>query len=113
MRISLDPMTILRTNAETRIEGHFAGLANGHKDVAHRMKREAAERIIEGGKVPSWFADEAALSGYSVETLAHVIIAKPDELVERELLRRRALLAVRAAVTPAEISQVVDSLLTC
>lgn len=93
-------MPRLRAEAEMKINARFGPTA---LDLEHAAKRLEASRVAAGGTSAALEA-EAALSGTTAAALAAVILTKPDDVLERGLQRRQAILAVRAAKTPAEIA---------
>lgn len=105
MIINLDPMAAVRSDAEDKIAQRFMPAPT---DMAHARKRAMAESVSSGGAVPDEFAAAAALEGSEPAALAALILSKPDAIVTRDNDRRRLVLAVRAAKSPAE----VDALLT-
>jgi hypothetical protein len=111
MKITVDPMVALRKTAEDKIEGIINAEAslNLYRDQEHAAKRLAAKAVISGDASHHLQA-EAEMTGTTVEELARVILSKPDNVLERGLRRRKALMAVRHAKTPAEIDAVLKEL---
>jgi hypothetical protein len=111
MKITFDPMAALRQAAEDKIEGIFnvEATLNIHRDQEHAAKRQAAKAQLYGEKSDHLEA-EAKLTGTTVDDLARVILSKPDNVLARGLRRRRALVGVRSAKTPAEIDTVLKEL---
>jgi hypothetical protein len=107
MKLTLDPMPALRMSAKAKVNLHFNGLAQPHRDAAHAMKRTAADA---GAPFPGWFAAEADLRGVTPVALASMIASKPDTVAERELHRQRVMAAVDAAKTPAELDQITKAI---
>lgn len=110
MKIEIDPMKFLRLRAKAMINKSINAEANGrtHIEAAHRAKRRQAETVLSGGPATVEFAGEAELRGISIEEFAQMIVAKPDELAERELDRQRALIAVDAATSRYDIERAMD-----
>lgn len=126
MKISMDPMSRLREDAESKIDLHFNSLAvaSAHRDAAHKAKREIAQSVMDQLSNPGLlgrlgfrnvaqipddhpFAQEAALRGLPVEEHARDIVAKPDNVQLRELRRQRLRALIKAAQTPAEIAGLI------
>lgn len=105
-----DAMPGLRERAEARINAHFDALAAGalHRDQEHARKRGVAERWPDV-PVPEWFEEAAAVEGMTVAELVQMILQKPDDLAVRGNDRRRAVVAVRAAATPAAVAEAVKA----
>lgn len=110
MKITLDPMPMLRAKAEEAVNAHFNRIAAERlqRDHEHARKRAIAEMVLAGGEAPATFVEEAALMGLPADELARTILAKPDEVMERGLKRRRIILAIRAARTPAALERIFD-----
>jgi hypothetical protein len=111
MKIMVDPMAALRRAAEDKVENFFnvEATLNVHRDQEYAAKREAAKAVLAGG-VSEHLQAEADLRGTSAETLAKVIVSKPNNVLERGLRRRKALMAVQNAKTPAEVDAVLKAL---
>jgi hypothetical protein len=99
---ALDPMPMLRQAAKDRIDEAFNAEATrwAHLEAAHAQKRLWAQT-----KDPQLKA-EADLRGKTVDALAAEILAKPDELAERELKRVAIKLRIDAAKTPKELDAI-------
>lgn len=114
MKISLDPMPALRASAEERVNAHFNRMAaeSTQQDQEHQIKRYVAKAVMERGPdaAPAAFEAEATLMGMNVTALASIILGKPDTVLERGLQRRQVVLAVRRAVSPAEIEEILTRL---
>jgi hypothetical protein len=67
-----------------------------------------AQQVAAGQPVPAEFAEAAAIEGVNAQELAATILAKPDDVMQRANTRRKAVLAVRAAKTPAELDSVLE-----
>ncbi len=108
MRIIIDPLAKLRSAAELRIEVHFNNLARGNvqKDQEHALKRQEAVQHV-GGNPSELLKAEAGLSGVSADDLARTILSKPNDLAERALARRKAILRVRSAKTIDDLDAVL------
>lgn len=87
------------------VEQAFAnvGRMTAHKDLAHRVKREEAHNVLNGTLQEPSFAEEARRAGQTVTELATIILAKPDEFMDREKARRSLIQRVRGAKTPLEV----------
>jgi hypothetical protein len=111
VKITIDPMLALRQAAEDKIEGIFNVEAslNIHRDQEHAAKRQAAKAQLNGEKSDHLEA-EAKMTGTRADDLARVILSKPNNVLERGLRRRQALVAVRTANSPAEIDRVLKEL---
>lgn len=96
----------MKAAAVDTVNAHFNTLAlnNVHRDAAHAQKREWARGDT------SKLAGEATLRGTTADTLAAIILAKPDNVGEREHLRQLSLLQVEAAKTPADLDAAVKQL---
>jgi hypothetical protein len=107
MRIVADPMPALRAAAVAKVNERYNYLAgqNGHRDQAHFLKRILAAQIIEGGFVPSEFAEEAMLRNVTPLALAQDIVSRPNATAQRELARQTELLAIEAATHPDQLPQ--------
>ena len=111
MRLNLDPMPALRKAAVDKINEHYLGRLGGGLPwtTAHRRKAEHARAALAGDIAPTFVA-EAELRGMTVGDFAHLVLAKAakdDGWDAAELERQRALLAVDAAQTPAEIDAIL------
>lgn len=114
MKLTFDPMAILRANAVTAVNKAFNDdmLRNAHRDQAHAAKRSTAA-AVKAGRVlgdDDPLAAEAKLRSMTVDQFADVILSKPDSSGQRELERQRHLLAVDAAKTPADIELIQAAL---
>ena len=111
MKISLNPLPVAMADAERRVNQHFNRLAMAsiQQDQAHQRKRAAAEAAMRGGVMPDALVAEAEAAGVSVADLCESILAKPDELLARDLERRTLILRIRGAATPAEIAAVIEA----
>lgn len=107
MKLTLDPMPALRMAAKAKVNQHFDRLVRPHLDAVYAAKRQTAQA---GAPYPDWFVQEADLRGITPSALASLILSKPDTLTSREMERQRALVAVDAATTPAELDANVDIL---
>jgi hypothetical protein len=96
-----------RTRAEKAINAAFAAMTSP-LDLVHSYKRQVASAVKSGEEAPAAFKQEATAAGLSAEALADVIIAKPDDVLDREVLRRDLIGKVRSAGTIAEITVIVD-----
>jgi hypothetical protein len=98
----LDPMPMLRQAAKDRIDAAFNAEAArwSHLEAAHAQKRLWAQTRDPRLKA------EADLRGKTVDELAAEILAKPDELAERELKRVAIKLRIDAAKTPKELDAI-------
>ena len=108
MKISLDPMTHLRYQAEAHIDGHFntKSRMSSHKVQEYALKRQHAMHVVGGG-TSELLEAEAKLTNISSLELAHIILGKEDELVKDTLARRKAILTIRAAQSQEEIDAVL------
>lgn len=109
MRLSLDPMPALRERAEGAVNLHYDLIASrqAQRDAEHAAKREAARHVLRGEDAPAWFATAAEIEGMTAFDLAQAIDAKPDDVAERGLARRRVIMAVRQASTAAAIDSML------
>jgi hypothetical protein len=100
MKLTIDPMPLLRDVATQRINEAFNtdAVRNIHRDQAHAQKRE----WVISGQLDK-LAPEAALRGMQPADLATVIAGKSDAVADRELQRQTILLRIAAAKTPAEL----------
>jgi len=106
MKLTLDPMPVLRDHAAHKVNQHFNALAhdNLHRDHAHAHKRLHAAAIMTLDEAPSAeFKTEASLRGVSVDEFARNVLTKPNHAARRELSRQRLLLRVAAISIPAEL----------
>lgn len=115
MKVKLDPMPALRATAASRVTARFSTLtlADIHRELVWRRKREIADAVIGGADAPAHFAEEAALRGLTPSALAALIAAKPNPaaaLDARELDRQKMLLAIDASKTPAELTAITSTL---
>jgi hypothetical protein len=100
MRIETDPMKVIRGDAEQRINEYYNGLAqrNLQRDHEHARKRAlAAEPSAQE------FVEIAKIEGVTPKALAKKILSSPDEAIVRGNERRKLIVAVRKASSPAEI----------
>jgi hypothetical protein len=111
MILNIDPMPMLRADAEKKVNNHFnsIGAVNAQQDAEHTLKRREAEKIAIGMEPSADFSSMATVEGMTPTTLASVILTKPDDVAQRAIQRRKAILAVRAAKIPAELA-FVDNL---
>lgn len=100
MKLNLDPMPALRTNAVALANQWFNDKAQPHVDAAHAAKRAVAS---VGAPYPDWFTAEAALRGITADALAALVTSKPDNAAARELHRQKVMMAIAACTTPAEL----------
>lgn len=107
MKIIFSPMPALRAEATRKVNERYNALAgtNIHRDAAHAHKRAVAASVIAGSAPTAEFAAEAALRNVTPFALAQDIASRPNEAAQRELDRQRALLAIAAANTPADLPQ--------
>ena len=105
----MDPTSKLREQAISKIQNHFRGLSDVHRDAAQKTKREIARAVLAGGEPTAEFAAEAELRGTTATGLAAVIAEKPDTVMIRELERQKILLAIEAAMSPAQIDQILKN----
>jgi hypothetical protein len=117
MKLSLDPMPVLRTSAAAKINAHFDRQAMPHREAAWAAKRIIAHVILSNKAVPEYhvgaaraFGREAELRGVSTQSLAYTVLDKPDIAAERELERQKALLKLETLSTPAEIDTLLNSI---
>jgi hypothetical protein len=104
MKIQINPMPQLILRAERRI--NFYKVAR-LQDFAHDRKRQLAQAVLAGEAPTDEFVRAAEIEGIDVETLAGVIVSKPDVMMEAENARRELIVRVRAATTPAELEQIL------
>jgi hypothetical protein len=104
MKIQINPMPQLILRAERRI--NFYKVAQ-LQDFAHDRKRQLAQAVLAGEAPTDEFVRAAEIEGIDVETLAGVIVSKPDVMMEAENARRELIVRVRAATTPAELEQIL------
>jgi hypothetical protein len=104
MKIQINPMPQLILRAERRI--NFYKVAQ-LQDFAHDRKRQLAQTVLAGEAPTDEFVRAAEIEGIDVETLAGVIVSKPDVMMEAENARRELIVRVRAATTPAELEQIL------
>lgn len=109
MIIETDPMSALKQDAEQKINVHFnaIGAATAQQDAEHLEKRRQAQGVVQGSPPSADFAAAAAAEGASALDLAKTVLAKPNEVLVRGLERRKKILAVRVAKTPAELSAIL------
>jgi hypothetical protein len=100
--VDFDPMPSLRQARLDRIDEAFnaEGARVSHVEAAHAQKR-----LWAATRDPR-LKPEADLRGMTVEDLAAEILAKPDELAEREAKRIALKLRVRAAATPQDLDAI-------
>lgn len=109
--IALNPMVEKRERAVAQINAHFSHqyLSGAFCRQSHLVKAEQARAALDGDVAPT-FAAEAELRGMTVEEFANLVLRKASEddgWDAAELERQRALLAVDAAQTPAEIDAIL------
>ena len=103
-RILPNDMEAKRALAVAAVNGHFnaLALADVHRDAVHAKKRAAAMSLLSGGEAYAEFHAEAEMLGVTSLALAEEIAVKPDAPAVRELERRRILIAIASASSPAE-----------
>lgn len=111
MKLVIDPMPTLRNEATDKINARYLNLIRADlvKRTVHQRKAEQARAALAGNVEPT-FAAEADLRGLKVEEFSNLVLNKAkadDGYNEIELMRQRALLAVEAAATPAEIEAIL------
>lgn len=113
LRLSID-IAARRRKAEEQINQYFAieYAQNAHVYAAHERKRRIAESVLAGNGCPQEFVEEARLSGVSPQDLARTIVSKPDEFLERELKRRKLILAARKCRDQADIDELLQAIPT-
>lgn len=109
--VNLNPLPRMRDRAVSQINSRYSHLylTDAHRRLAHTKKAEQARDALSGDIAPT-FAAEADLRGMSIADFAHLVLAKAaadDGWDHVELERQRALLAIDAAQTPAEIDDIV------
>jgi hypothetical protein len=111
MKITTDPMPVLRIAARDKVDMMFNDLAQRtlHRDAARAAKRLAAERLLGGESIATLDA-EAALRGISPVELALIIADKTDELQGREDRRQRIFKAIEEAATPQALDDLIANL---
>lgn len=116
MKIVLNALPGQKTAAVAKVNAYFAAAAASvaMQEAAWLRKREVASSILSGADTaPAEFTQEAALRGITTAELARLILSKADpaELADaREFRRQRALLAIDAATTPAELDAILAEL---
>ena len=116
MKIRMDPMIKLRSEAITQINAAFTQTFVTHREMAHRRKAEIATTIVAGGSMPPEFAEEAQMRGLASIEFAQLILSKslrqdPSERLDaRELERQKLLFAVAAATGPGQIKDILGDL---
>jgi hypothetical protein len=106
MKISINPLDQFIKRAERRI--NFQKVVSA-QDLAHDRKRQLAEAVLAGAEPTAEFQHAAEIEGVTVETLASVIVSKPDVMMAVENARRQLIIQVRSAKSPAEIEQILDA----
>jgi hypothetical protein len=111
-RTNPDPMPMLRIAAIARVNEHFNRRAHelAHIDHAHARKRAVAAAVMAGQAIVDDhpFLQEAAMRGINKTDFAQIVANKPDAIAHRELARQRAIHAIEAAATPAELDAIVS-----
>lgn len=111
MKITLDHTEGLRAAAEKAVDDYFnhEAIANAHRDQEHDRKKKIAADILSGGDhaAPPEFIEEAQLTGVTITDLANTIQSKPDDVMNRIIRRRRALVAARRATTVDELNNII------
>lgn len=97
------------------VNQYFAGVtaSAAMQEAAWTRKREVARAVKAGDWAGGSLAEEAKLRGMTAQTLADLILSKPDPAAivdARELRRQTALLAIDAAKTPAELDAIIANL---
>jgi hypothetical protein len=110
MKLEMNLMPQIRERAAAMVNNYLASQADPHRDQAHRLKRDIATSVLNGGAATAEFAEEARLRGLSVQTFATLIASKPDLVAQRELTRQKTLLAMQVASTPAMVQELLDTL---
>jgi Uri superfamily endonuclease len=114
MRLSIDPMPMMRLQAIARVNEHFNRRFHerAHIDHAHGRKRQIAVALMAGETIDPEhpFAKEAEMRGVNVSDFAQVIANKPCNISARELHRQQAIAAIEAAVTPAELDEITSKI---
>ena len=112
MKLTIDPMPVLRDHAAYRVNQHFNVLAsdNLHREQAHAHKRGEAAAIIAGAAPSAEFQAEAELRGITAAELAMLVLAKPNDAAQRELRRQRLLRRIAAIARPAELELLVSDI---
>ena len=112
MKLTLDPMPVLRDHAAHRVNQHFNMLAgdNLHRDQAHAHKRGEAAAIVAGAVPSVEFQAEAELRMITAAELANRILAMPNSAARRELDRQRLLLRIAVIALPAELDRMVSDI---
>jgi hypothetical protein len=105
MKIVVTPLPKLLEQAEGRVNGDFYPQG---QDLAHDRKRQTALAVIAGATPSAEFQQAAQIEGLTVETLASLIVAKPDALMARENARRQVIVRLRAAKNSAELDQILQ-----
>jgi hypothetical protein len=108
MKLTIDPMASMKSKAEELINRYFDTIAfnRAHRDQVHVLKKQEAIKVA-AGESSKLLSEEALLLGSSESALAETILAKPDELAGRELVRRRAIVGVRKATSPDNLTKVL------
>lgn len=106
MKIKLNPMEQLVKRAERRINFHKAVSA---QDLAHDRKRQLAKAVMAGSSPTLEFEQAARIEGKTPQELAALIMSKPDVMMQRENSRRELVMKVRAAKTPEELQNILDT----
>lgn len=111
MRFETDPMTVLRLDAVNQINDYFNSLAAGNmqQDHEHTLKRTAAQQVDSGLPASPEFTAAAAIEGLTPQTLATVILAKPDDVMVRANNRRTVILQAKRAATPDELQTIITA----
>jgi hypothetical protein len=109
MKIGGSPMPELRAKAEGIVNVYFDRQARPHLDQEYALKRQEAQRYLDGHG-SQWIESEAQLLRGPAKALAKSIVAKDDVVMQRALARRKAVLAVRNAKDREDVNVVLRGL---
>lgn len=105
-----DPMPALKARAEELVnEFYYATTSAQH--LEHTTKKIVAQQLKSDPSVtPAWFLEAAEVEGLQPLKFAELIISKPDGFMDNAVARRRTILAVRGAKTPADLDEILKQL---
>lgn len=111
MKISINPTGKFSALAQDAVNTFFNRQANVmiQRDQEHSAKRVIAKIVLAGGDATAEFTSEATLTGVTIQELATTVLAKPDEVMARALLRRTAIIGIRNASSVDQIKTVLTT----
>ena len=107
MKFCAEPdLDAIRSGAKQTVDEavELVARARAHRDAIHARKRAEAQALAaDPGAAAPLLRAEAGNADGALAALVEAILAKPDDVAARELLRRAAVADIRAAGSPATI----------